>query len=95
MIFISRIISSTVIKTPNEKLRLVPIIGLEANRKKCMDSTRVEILETISSWTHETSHTNIFLLIGGAGAGKLIITKAIAQGRMDEERLGSYIYFMR
>ena len=70
-----------------EKLKPIPVTGSKANRSKCMDSTWVEILETISSWTHETSHTNIFLLIEGAGIGKSTITKAIAQGRMGEERL--------
>ena len=68
---------------------------LEADRSKCMEGTRVQVLDTINSWVRNTSFPNIFLLTGGAGTGKSTIARTIAQEYERKGTLGAYMFFIR
>ena len=76
-------------------LRPIPVTGLEANRSRCMEGTRVQVLSKINSWVRDTSLPNIFLLIGGAGTGKSTIARTIAQEYERKRALGAYMFFIR
>ncbi|PAV14876.1 WD40 domain containing protein [Pyrrhoderma noxium] len=78
-----------------KKLRPMPVTGLEANRSKCMEGTRVQVLGTINSWVQDTSSPSIFLLTGGAGTGKSTIARTIAQEYESKGELGAYMFFIR
>ena len=69
--------------------------GTEANRSKCMEGTRVQVLRKINSWVRDTSSPSIFLLTGGAGTGKSTIARTIAQEYEDKGELGAYMFFIR
>ena len=69
--------------------------GTEANRSKCMQGTRVQVLRKINSWVRDTSSPSIFLLTGGAGTGKSTIARTIAQEYASKGELGAYMSFTR
>ena len=65
----------------------------EADRPKCLEGTRVDLLQQIRSWAESSDSPNIFLLTGDSGTGKSTVARTIAEEFGQEERLGSYIYF--
>ena len=67
----------------------------EANRSKCLDGTRVDLLQRIREWASSSDSPNIFLLTGIAGTGKSTVARTIAEGFEKEGRLGCYIFFER
>ena len=67
----------------------------EANRPKCLQDTRVDLLREIRSWAVVTDRPNIFLLIGAAGTGKSTVARTIAEEFEKEGKLGCYIFFQR
>ena len=67
----------------------------EANRPKCLDGTRVDLLQKIRIWASATDSPNIFLLTGIAGTGKSTVARTIAEQFEKEGRLGCYIFFER
>ena len=67
----------------------------EANRPKCLDGTRVEILQQIREWASSSDSPNIFLLTGIAGTGKSTIARTVAEEFKKERELGCYIFFER
>ena len=67
----------------------------EANRPKCLDGTRVDILQRIREWASSSDSPNIFLLTGIAGTGKSTVARTIAEEFKEKKKLGCYIFFER
>ena len=67
----------------------------EANRPKCLQDTRVDLLREIRSWATVTDKPNIFLLTGAAGTGKSTVARTIAEEFEIEGKLGCYIFFQK
>ena len=67
----------------------------EANRPKCLQDTRVELLREIRSWSEIRDDPNIFLLTGAAGTGKSTVARTVAEEYEKEGKLGCYIFFQR
>ncbi|PAV19331.1 nucleotide-binding-oligomerization-domain like receptor [Pyrrhoderma noxium] len=78
-----------------EILKPMTVPEQEANRPKCLDGTRVDLLQKIREWASSSDSPNIFLLIGIAGTGKSTVARTIAEQFEKEGRLGCYIYFER
>ena len=51
----------------------------EANRSKCLDGTRVDLLQRIREWASSSDSPNIFLLTRIAGTGKSTIARTVAE----------------
>ena len=51
----------------------------EADRPKCLDGTRVDLLQQIRSWAESSDGPNIFLLTGDSGTGKSTVARTIAE----------------
>ena len=71
-------------------------VGLKPT-KKCLDGTRMEILQEIDDWIHDTdiNAPRIFWLHGQAGKGKSTIAHTIALQAKDRGELGSCFCFAR
>ena len=71
-------------------------VGLEMP-KKCLDGTRMEILQEIVDWIHDTgvNSPRIFWLHGQAGKGKSAIAHTIALWSKNVGELGSCFCFAR
>ena len=69
--------------------------GQEANRPKCLDGTRVDLLQKIREWASSSDSPSIFLLIGIAGTGKSTVARTVAEQFKKERELGCYIFFER
>jgi len=71
-------------------------VGLDET-KKCLDGTRVEILNEIVDWIHNTdaSTPRVFWLYGQAGKGKSAIAHTIARQAQNLGVLGSCFCFSR
>ena len=67
----------------------------EANKPKCLEGTRVELLQKIREWAKSSDSPNIFLLTGALGAGKSTVARTIAEEFEEQGKLGCYIYFER
>ena len=66
----------------------------EANRPKCLQDTRVDLLREIRSWAVVTDRPNIFLLIGAAGTGKSTVARTIAEEFEIEGRKTWMLYLL-
>ncbi|PAV19327.1 nucleotide-binding-oligomerization-domain like receptor [Pyrrhoderma noxium] len=66
-----------------------------ANRPKCLDGTRVDLLQKIREWASSSDSPNIFLLTGIAGTGKSTVARTVAEEFKRKGRLGCYIFFER
>ena len=71
-------------------------VGLKPT-KKCLDGTRMEILQEIDDWIHDTDAnvSRILWLHGQAGKGKSAIAHTIALQAKDRGELGSCFCFAR
>jgi len=71
-------------------------VGLKPT-KKCLDGTRMEILQEIDDWVHDVdvNAPRIFWLHGQAGKGKSAIAHTIALQAKDRGELGSCFCFAR
>jgi len=71
-------------------------VGLKLT-KKCLDGTRMEILQEIDDWIHNTDDNapRIFWLHGQAGKGKSTIAHTVALRAKDRGELGSCFCFTR
>ena len=67
----------------------------EANRPKCLDGTRVDLLQRIREWASSSDGPNIFLLTGIAGTGKSTIARTVAEEFKTKMNFGCYIFFER
>ena len=67
----------------------------EATRPKCLEGTRVDLLQQIREWASSSDSPNIFLLTGIAGTGKSTVARTIAEEFKKEKKLGCYIFFER
>ena len=67
----------------------------EANRPKCLDGTRVDLLQRIREWASSSDSPNIFLLTGIAGTGKSTVARTVAEEFKTKKKLGCYIFFER
>ena len=67
----------------------------EANRPKCLQGTRVDLLQQIRIWAQRSDLPNVFVLTGGAGTGKSTISRTIAEEFEVSGSLGCYIFFER
>ena len=78
-----------------EILKPITVPEQEANRPKCLDGTRVDLLQRIREWASSSDSPNIFLLTGIAGTGKSTIARTVAEEFKRKGRLGCYIFFER
>ena len=78
-----------------ENLKPITVPEQEANRHKCLDGTRVDLLQQIREWASSSDSPNIFLLTGIAGTGKSTIARTIAEEFETKKNLGCYIFFER
>ncbi|PAV19324.1 nucleotide-binding-oligomerization-domain like receptor [Pyrrhoderma noxium] len=78
-----------------DKLKPMTVPEQEANRPKCLQNTRVDLLKQIRSWASVIDKPNIFLLTGAAGTGKSTVARTIAEEFEMEGKLGCYIFFQR
>ena len=62
-----------------EILKPMTVPEQEANRPKCLDGTRVDLLQQIREWASSSDSPNIFLLTGIAGTGKSTIARTVAE----------------
>ena len=71
-------------------------VGLN-EAKKCLDGTRIEILNEIVDWINNTDAATplIFWLYGQAGKGKSAIAHTVARQALNLGMLGSYFCFSR
>ena len=67
----------------------------EANKPKCLEGTRVDLLQKIREWAKSSDSPNIFLLTGALGTGKSTVARTIAEEFEEQGKLGCYIYFER
>ena len=78
-----------------EILKPITVPEQEANRPKCLDGTRVDILQRIREWGSSSDGPNIFLLTGIAGTGKSTIARTVAEEFKTKMNFGCYIFFER
>ena len=78
-----------------EILKPMTVPEQEANRPKCLDGTRVDLLQRIREWASSSDSPNIFLLTGIAGTGKSTVARTVAEEFKRKGRLGCYIFFER
>ena len=67
----------------------------EANKPKCLEGTRVDLLQKIRTWAQTTDFPNVFVLTGGSGTGKSTVARTIAEEFKSSKSLGCYIFFER
>ena len=78
-----------------EILKPITVPEQEANRPKCLDGTRVDLLQRIREWASSSDSPNIFLLTGIAGTGKSTVARTVAEEFKRKKKLGCYIFFER
>ena len=78
-----------------KSLKPMTVPEQEANRPKCLDGTRVELLQRIREWASSSDSPNIFLLTGIAGTGKSTIARTVAEEFKTKRNFGCYIFFER
>lgn len=62
--------------------------------KECLEGTRIDIINEISTWIHEPrSLTQVFWLNGLAGTGKSSIAHTVGKQFAEQGRLGSFFCF--
>ena len=74
-------------------LKPVHLSGFD--RPHCLENTRISIREEIDDWVQNTKSPNVFLLLGGAGAGKSTISTTIAEEFRRKDSLGCHLFFLR
>ncbi|TGO84389.1 hypothetical protein BPOR_0510g00050 [Botrytis porri] len=62
---------------------------------RCLQGTRVELLEQISEWAEDPNGKCIFWLNGIAGTGKSTISRTVAQSFEEKNLLGASFFFKR
>lgn len=67
----------------------------EGENPKCLDGTRVNLLEEISGWANDPGSEAIFWLNGMAGTGKSTISRTIACSLAKAGELGASFFFKR
>src|SRR5947208_12597876 len=65
------------------------------HRTRCLEGTRVELLETIRQWIIDPSGKQIFWLRGQAGMGKTTVSLSVADECDRQGRLGGSFIFSR
>ena len=78
-----------------KRLKPMTVPEQEANKPKCLDGTRVDLLQRIREWASSSDSPNIFLLTGIAGTGKSTIARTVAEEFKEKKKLGCYIFFER
>ncbi|KAI5856232.1 WD40-repeat-containing domain protein [Tricharina praecox] len=64
-------------------------------KSKCLEYTRVDLLEKIMEWSEASDGACIFWLNGMAGTGKSTIARTVAGKWASERRLGASFFFSR
>ncbi|KAI9147312.1 Vegetative incompatibility protein [Paramyrothecium foliicola] len=67
----------------------------EESNPTCLNNTRVELLDQISTWIHDPSAKALFWLNGMAGTGKSTISRTIARSLSETNHLGASFFFKR
>ncbi|KAI9148684.1 Vegetative incompatibility protein [Paramyrothecium foliicola] len=67
----------------------------EESNPTCLNNTRVELLDQISTWIHDSSAKALFWLNGMAGTGKSTISRTIARSLSETNHLGASFFFKR
>lgn len=62
---------------------------------QCLPNTRVELLQTITTWAEDPDSDPIFWLNGMAGTGKSTISRTIAHSFAEKKMLGASFFFKR
>jgi len=60
---------------------------------RCLQNTRVELLQEIMTWSNSADGQCIFWLSGIAGTGKSTIARTVADKLADEDQLGASFFF--
>ena len=66
-----------------------------AKKRMCLEGTRVDLLDKISTWCRDPTGPCIYWLNGIAGTGKSAIAKSVAYRCQQEGRLGGSFFFLR
>lgn len=67
----------------------------EEHNPSCLQNTRVELLQGISTWANDASSEAIFWLNGMAGTGKSTVSRTLAQSFASQNHLGASFFFKR
>ncbi|KAF8534356.1 WD40-repeat-containing domain protein, partial [Trichophaea hybrida] len=62
---------------------------------RCLDNTRVDLLNQITTWSNKSDGACIFWLHGMAGTGKSTIARTVAGDWADNNQLGASFFFCR
>ncbi|KPM36720.1 hypothetical protein AK830_g9868 [Neonectria ditissima] len=82
-----------------EKLKPVTVAdamfnsSADQHKEKCLEGTRVELLQEIATWAANPNRENIYWLQGKAGTGKSTIARTVARDLGN--RLGASFFFER
>jgi len=67
----------------------------EEHNPTCLQRTRVDLLQQVSLWAHDSSAEAVFWLNGMAGTGKSTIARTVARDLAHNHRLGASFFFKR
>ncbi|KAJ6436187.1 gag protein [Purpureocillium lavendulum] len=67
----------------------------EEHNPRCLQDTRVELLQDISLWANDPGSEAIFWLNGMAGTGKSTVSRTLAQSLASQNQLGASFFFKR
>lgn len=86
----------------HDLLKLLPIAAEAAfnsydkrHNSFCLENTRIDVLNEISTWADGYSEKCIFWLNGMAGTGKSTIARTVANNYYKQKRLGASFFFSR
>lgn len=68
---------------------------MEEHSARCLENTRVELMNQITRWAKDSDGQLVFWLNGMAGTGKSTIARTIAQSFADRCQLGASFFFKR
>ena len=82
-----------------QNLHIAPAAAYDSHANehdaKCVSGTRVELLDSISSWAKNNNSNFIFWLNGMAGTGKSTVARTVAQSFAKDRCLGASFFFRR
>ncbi|OHF04036.1 pfs domain-containing protein [Colletotrichum orchidophilum] len=67
----------------------------DQNEPRCLEDTRVDLLQRIHTWASDVDDRRMFWLSGLAGTGKSTISRTVAQNLNDLKLLGATFFFKR
>ncbi|KAG8730995.1 hypothetical protein FRC11_005403, partial [Ceratobasidium sp. 423] len=70
-------------------------LAAEINRRMCTENTRVTVLNTLDSWSKDSSATNVYWMSGMAGTGKTTIAATLSDTLFKRKQLGASFFCTR